>query len=239
MGKNWPATIFLLAATSLACGQSTQSAGTGVIAGTVLNEEGQLVDHSQVCTQITSGSKTEIGCPVFTDKDGRFQIENAKFGTYAVFAIKEDDGYSIENQDAREQKITITPDAPWANVTIQLKPKGGILIGSVKDKASGHPVKEIQAHYMVISGTGAGGGGAAYHRNGEFRLIVPTACDLVVAVSAPGYKGWVYTDPSNPSRPVLRMSSGEWKELDIELEPLPNPSGQRGAGDSQNAEQPR
>jgi hypothetical protein len=39
----------------------------------------------------------------------------------------------------------------------------------------------------------------------------------------------------------LRLSPGEQKKLDIELEPLPNPSDQRRrlAGDSQGAEQPR
>ena len=243
MSKNWPAIIFLLVATCLACGQSeTQSGGTGTVAGTVLNEEGQLVDHSKVCTQFTSGNqrenRTEINCRVSTDKDGRFQIENLKLGTYGVFAIKEDDGYSFDNQ-APGQNVRITPDAPWVDVTIRLTHKGGILIGSVKDKTSGHSVKQIQPQYMVIDAK-CGNGGGSSRADGTFRMIVPTACDLVVAVSAPGYKGWVYTDPSDPSRPVLRLSPGEQRKLDIELEPLPNPSDQRGglAGDTQGAEQP-
>lgn len=239
MVKNWPATIFLLAVTSLTSGQSnTQSGGTGTIAGTVLNEEGQLVDHANVCTQFTSGSRTEINCRLSTDKDGRFQIENVKFGAYQVFATKEEEGYSIDNQ-APGQNVMVTPDNLWANVTIRLRPKGAFLIGSVRDKTSGKPVKEIIAQYIVIDDA-KGGGGEAFHRNGEFRLIAPTACDLVVIVSAPGYKGWVYTDPSDSSRPILRLSPGEQKKLDIELERLPNPSGHRGLADnSQNAEQPR
>jgi hypothetical protein len=187
------------------------------------------------CARRLPGSKTEIDCRVVTDKDGRFQIENAKFGTYAVFAVKEEEGYSFENQ-AAGQETRITADHPWADVTIRLQHKGGILIGSVRDKISGQPVKEVQAQYIVVDG--AGGGGAAYHRIGEFRLIAPTACDLVVIVSARGYKGWVYTDPSNPSRPVLRMSPGERKQLDIELEPLPNASGQRSLADDNQGTEP-
>jgi hypothetical protein len=70
MGKNRPAIILLLAVTSLLCGQSNpQSVGTGTVAGIVLNEEGQLIDHVNVCTQVTSGSHTEINCRAVTDKD--------------------------------------------------------------------------------------------------------------------------------------------------------------------------
>jgi hypothetical protein len=162
-----------------------------------------------------------------------------KFGTYEVFATQEEEGYSIENQ-APGQRVTITPDNLWANVTIRLRAKGGILIGSVRDKSSGQPVNGISAQYMVIDGKDGGGGGFR-RSDGEFRMTAPTECNLVVIVSAPGYKEWVYTDPSTPSLPVSRMSPGERKQLDIELEPLPDPAGQqrRLADDNQGAEQPR
>src|ERR1700746_2265375 len=174
MGKNWPAIIFLLAVTSLISGQSnTQSVGTSGIAGTVLNEEGQLVDHSNVCTQVTSGSRRIISCGVFTDKDGRFQIENVKFGNYEVFATKEEEeGYSIDNQ-APGQRVTITPDNPWANVTVRLRSKGGILIGSVRNKTSGHPVKEISAQYIAIDRKDVSGFAGFSTADGDFRMIAP------------------------------------------------------------------
>ena len=52
-------------------------------------------------------------------------------------------------------------------------------------------------------------------------MKLPASSDLVVIVTAQGYKGWVYTDSDDQSRPVLRMAAGEQKELDIELQPLP------------------
>jgi len=84
----------------------------------------------------------------------------------------------------------------------------------------------------VIDGKCGGGSGGTRSDDGEFRMTVSTACDPVIFVSARGYKGWVYTDPSDPSHPTLRINSGEQKRFDIELEPLPSPS-QRGAGESQ------
>jgi len=240
MCRNSMLIIFLFVATSLACGQaSMQSVATGVIAGTVLSQEGQVVDHSQVCTQSTSGSRTEINCRGVTDKDGRFQIDNVKFGTYGVFAMKVEEGYTVENQSPG-QRVRITGDHPWADVTIRLRLGGGILIGSVRDKTNGHPVKEFQAHYLVIDGKCGGGGGGSRSANGEFRMPVPSGCDLVVALSARGYKGWVYTDLSDPSRPVLRMSSGERKQLNIDLERVSHASDQPSSADgSQSIEQPK
>jgi len=44
---------------------------------------------------------------------------------------------------------------------------------------------------------------------------------------AAGYKGWVYTDAASPSRPVLRVASGEKKMMNIQLEPLPTNSATR------------
>ena len=148
------------------------------------------------------------------------QIEHLKTDTYGVFAEKEEEGYTDWNQSPG-QKVEITIERPSANVTIRLRPRGGFLVGSVKDKTSGKSVDGISVRYMAVD-TGDGG----FRRAKEnFQITVPTATDLIVAVSAEGYKSWVYTDPSDPSHPVLRLASGEHKLLEIELEPLPkNPT---------------
>lgn len=217
MRQKWSAAVFLVFAALLTCAQTNlQSPGNGVIVGTVLNEEGQLVNQARVCTSITSGDNTEINCRACTDKDGRFKIEHLKTGTYGVFAEKEEEGYTEWNQSPG-QMVKITIERSSANVTIQLSPRGGILIGSVKDKTSGKPVEAISVRYMDVDK----GGGGFTRANGNFRMTVPTATDLVVAVSAEGYKSWIYTDPSDSSHPVLRLASGERKVLEIELEPLP------------------
>jgi hypothetical protein len=216
--------VFLLSANLLALAQATSpffsDDANGMIAGTVLDGTGQVADHARVCVSvtsgnITSGTTTNINCAASTDKYGQFQIEHLKIGDYAVFARDSRDEPSIDDQQG--QKVTLTAAAPYAHVTIRLKP-GGILLGSVTDASSGKPVEQFQVQYQELDEQGAG---TAFANHGRFRLVVPVATDLVIIVTAPGYRGWVYTDSDNPSRPVLRVASGEQKELDIELQPLP------------------
>jgi hypothetical protein len=71
--------------------------------------------------------------------------------------------------------------------------------------------------YLDVDGKASGF--SPFTSDGEFHVTLPPECDLVVIVSAKGYKGWVYTDPINPTSPVLRLSAGERKRLDIQLEP--------------------
>jgi hypothetical protein len=51
------------------------------------------------------------------------------------------------------------------------------------------------------------------------RVLVPPGLDVIVEVHAEGYRRWFHIDPSNRSRPTLRLASGEEKQLDVELEP--------------------
>jgi len=43
---------------------------------------------------------------------------------------------------------------------------------------------------------------------------------------AKGYRGWVYTNPSDGS-PLLKVKTGERKVLDVQLEQLPNETAQQ------------
>jgi hypothetical protein len=49
------------------------------------------------------------------------------------------------------------------------------------------------------------------------RVPVGSATEVIVEVSAKGYKNWFYFDPSDPSRPVLRLESGEERSLEVQL----------------------
>jgi len=129
-------------------------------------------------------------------------------------------GYSIDNQSPG-QEVRITEDEPWATATVRLRPRGGILVGSVSDKTTGKAVKGAWVQYILIDN----GGGSRY-TDGEFQMAVPADSDLLVLVWAKGYKGWLYNDASSPTRPVLRLASGERKVLEVELEPLPKTSTQ-------------
>jgi hypothetical protein len=226
--------ILLLSTSFLALAQTISpffaDGANGTISGTVLDGRGQVAEDAQICLSVTSRngtSSTEIqtSCTTSTNKYGQFQIEHLKIGTYTVFAKDAADQSSIE--DEKGQTVTLTATAPYTNLTMRLK-TGGILLGSVTDAVSGKPVEQFRVQYEPLDEEG---GGTAFANHGHFRTVVPVATDLVVIVTAPGYKGWVYTDSENSSRPTLRVASGEQKQLEIQLDPLP-PGSASGHGNS-------
>lgn len=202
---------FVACVASLATAQNI-----GRITGTVMDDHGQVVEDATVCLSIPEddGGSTSISCRIFTDH-GQFQIPEVGFGTYGVFAIKEVEGYSINNQSPGE-KVTVSAANPSPEVTVRLRPGGSVLSGTVLDKSNGKPVKGVIVQYLDVDGKASG---SSPFTDGEFHVALPPACDLVIIVSAHGYKGWVYTDPLSPTRPVLRLGAGERKQLDIQLEP--------------------
>ena len=212
------APILLFLATLLCYAQSGQQAlSLGRMNGIVLNEDGQPITHASVCVSSAGSSKTE--CRVQTNETGQFEIEHMSMGTFHVFATKYEDGYSGENQHG--QKVVLSAQDPSANITIELAPKAGMLIGTVRDSLTAKPVHEIQVAYVSTEGKGSGSAGTY---NGGFRVNVPTTSDYIVVVSAPGYKSWIYIDPTDQS-PSLHLASGEQKSVDIELVPKPTTTG--------------
>jgi hypothetical protein len=187
---------------------------TGRITGTVMDEHGQVVEDATVCLSVPAGGTSSF-CRTFTDH-GQFQILSVEFGTYGVFAIQEAEGYSIHNQRPG-QKVTVSAADPSPEVTVRLRPAGPVLSGTVRDKIDGKPVKGIRVQYLDVDGKASGS--SLLNTDGEFHVTLPLDCDLIVIVSAKGYKGWVYTDALSPTYPVLRLGAGGRKQLDIQLEP--------------------
>jgi Carboxypeptidase regulatory-like domain len=202
---------FVACVTSVATAQNI-----GRITGTVMDEHGQVVEDATVCLSVpVDGISSSSMCQIFTDH-GQFQIPKVKFGSYGVFAIQEAEGYSIDNQSPG-QKVTVSAADPSPEVTVRLRPAGPVLSGTVRDKIDGKPVKGVRVQYLDVDGKASGS--SFLNTDGGFHVTLPPECDLVVIVSAKGYKGWVYTDALSPTYPVLRLGAGERKQLDIQLEP--------------------
>ena len=206
----------VLAAVFCCVAQNGSSPVESGITGVVLTQDGQPASGANVCISVHEGQHTSINCRVSADKEGRFTVEHLKPGSYQVFAINEAEGYSIENQ-APGQDVTITGEQPWPNVTIQQRARGGVLVGTVIDKMTGKRLNRAQIQYTSLDSNGSGGTAVI---DGDFQVAVPADSDLLVVVMSEGYRGWVVTDPSNTSRPVLRLGAGERKRLEVELEPL-------------------
>ena len=205
-------TLSVVVAASFVNAQNTAS-----ITGTALNENGATLAHANLCTSVSSGSHTTINCRYSVDSEGHFDIQNIGVGTYGVFAINEDEGYSIDNQSPGV-KVTLTPENPSQNITVHLRPRGAIVTGSVSDRISGKVIEDAWINYIAIDD--GGGGGNHKTSGGRFTMAVPTSSNLLIYVSAHGYKGWVCTDSSSSAQPVVRLAPGERRVLDIELEPL-------------------
>jgi hypothetical protein len=198
-------------------GQSGKAVKRGGITGFVGTEDGQPAAGAEVCVESKSGKSTWDNCLWSVGSDGHFTIDQWPIGSYQIFAIDEHSGYSTENQRPG-QSVKITSNQPWQDITIQMRKPGAIVSGSITDSLTGKPVRPAWISYSGLD-CNASGSTSRINESGAFDLTVPPSCDLVVMVTANGYRGWVFADPSNPSRPVLNLAAGQRRQLDIRLEP--------------------
>lgn len=218
--------LLLLCALLTHAQTSKQSPSEGRIVGVVLNEEGQPVEHAYVCTTIYEQHGSTTGCHGYSGKEGQFELDHWPMGTLSLFAIKPEEGY-VDATKRLTAKVSLTPEAPLAVVIIKLGSKAGILAGSVRDRNTGETVKEVKLTYIAVDGHIRGCASemnSSSSAGSSFEVTLPTAIDLIVFLSARGYKTWFYTVASNDSRPVLRLQPGERRSLNIELEPAHPPS---------------
>lgn len=216
--------LFVLAAILLFGQEDKLPAAQGGIIGFVSTEAGMPPSGTQVCVAIQTENSRGINCRWSVGTGGGFTIEHLPPGSYGVFAINDGAGYSIDNQ-LPGQRVTIAANQLWQNISIRMRQPGGIVSGSVTDSVTGKPISTANVSY---SGLDCNAGGSRRMKDsGTFDLAVPPSCDLVLTVTALGYRGWIFADPLHPSRPVLNLAAGQKKELEIQLEPLrPGPPSQ-------------
>jgi len=188
----------------------------GTISGLVLDEHDQIVEHASVCTTTFSNSTSMTNCRTVTDQSGRFTIEHVPMDSYTVSASKEEDGYSGGMLPG--QKVVLSANQPFAQVTLKLGPRSGILRGTVRDKATGKaigPEGKLSITYVSVEGNESGSIGPL--DGAKLRANLPADREFIVFVSGAGYETWFYLN--DQSRPTLRLKSGEEKVLDVQLEP--------------------
>jgi hypothetical protein len=192
--------------------------GEGVIQGVVLGEGGQPVRGAKVHAELNGVAMAKKIRYVETGESGFFLIDRLDFGNYYVGAMKEEEGYGSSDfsffNDNPLPMAQITAQHRSADVVVNLGPKAGTLTGTISDALTGKPISggfdlvqvKDRSKWMRTSA------------GPNFRVLIPSAKDMEVKVSAPGYETWLYPDPAIPSQ-VLRMDPGSEIHLDIHLKP--------------------
>jgi Carboxypeptidase regulatory-like domain len=213
----WLARFLMALSAYLSLVETTAPQEAGTISGTVTDEHGAPVGKAKVNADPADGRpRGSLLHFVETDDNGHFRIERLSVGKYKVFAKKEDLGYpdmrwSFYSNDVYPT-VEITPTNQNALVRVQLGPKGGILTGSVTNALTGAP---IYASFKLAR--------AAFPNKWispgvppDYRILLPSSTDVMLEVSAPGFKNWNFPSP-------LNLQPGAEMHLDIPLEPAHDP----------------
>jgi hypothetical protein len=196
----------------------------GRITATIFNDEGEPVKEAIVCIFIRRPKDSSIRCGSVTDKNGEVEIEQVNMGKVGLYAESALRGYWEEDEKRpTAQTVTLTSAEPHVHVTLNIGPRPGVLNLSLRDKETGKFVWTATIHLSSTTRNLGSSGTGNYEKSesSELRVPIRPATDVMLEVSAPGYKKWLYTDPANPSQPTLRLNSGEQRSIAVEMEPEP------------------
>lgn len=115
---------------------------------------------------------------------------------------------------------TLSSAEPSVDILVRIGPPAGVLSGSVTDAVTHVAVNAS----FLLRRTATPGEWVSVGQRAEYRLLIPPSTEVSMEVSAPGYKTWYYSGPSDTqNRQPLQLKSGEVAELDIHLVPEEQP----------------
>ena len=187
----------------------------GRIIGLIVNDVNEPIAFAIPCTSIVRTNSARTSCGPKADRQGHFDI-GVPLDTNRVFAQKPDAGYQDLNRPMEQSvEVKLTESDPVAHVTVQIGSRPAEIDLRVTDKTTGKPVDSFTVRWMRIDDRGP----AMFTEDTKNRVLVPPNVDVLLIVQARGYERWFYTDVALASRPVIRLSSGEQRTIDAELEP--------------------
>ena len=199
---------------------------SGRIEVTILNDDGEPVKNASVCLLMQRPDHSNSHCGLVTDQNGNVQIDNVEMGKVGVHAEVPFGGYweADTGHLSRMKTVTFTPKS--RHVTLRIGPRPGVLNVALRDKVTGEFVSSAMIHLGTASHEVGSAGTAHFEHSesSELRVPIPPTTDVVLEVTATGYKPWVYTDDAMPSLRTLRLESNEQRSLHVELEPDPDSS---------------
>lgn len=218
MSREFYMQVIVVALTALTvCPTLSGELQQGRIVGKVVNESGSPVGNAQVTPQFLGPAVMRtLVQKVNSDADGNFRIEGLEWGPYAVYAGKEAEGYPDTRvplyRSRPASRVELSPEHPVRELTVTIGPKGGVLVGSVRDQMGNTPLP-VQLILQKKDGSGL----LYLSEPPDFQALLPANTDVLIEIHAPGYKPWSY---GKESKRTLRLSSGEQIKVDIELHRL-------------------
>jgi hypothetical protein len=185
----------------------------GHIIGFVVNDSNEPVGHAILCTSVVQTHSVRTECGAQADADGHFDIR-VPLETSGIYAEYPAEGYQAANEDPMKQgvRVQLSEQEPVANVTIKIGPSPAEIDLDVTDRSTGKPVSAFVVRWIRIDGS------VTANDSNKGDVLVPPNVELLLTVSSPGFERWFYTDVSAPSRPTLRLASGERRTISVELE---------------------
>jgi hypothetical protein len=213
---------------AIACA-SLAAQNIGVVRGRVVDETGRTVEGVSVeCDPIDSRPSGSAVRTVQTDKAGNFLVDRLSFGSYKLFAMKESAEYPnmafAFYSNNVFPTVTLTAAIPAAEIILKVGPQAGAVEGTVRDGFSGNRVNAT----FLLSRALNPDSWISMSQPSDFKILVPPGADVLIEVSAQGYKTWHYGGASDVlRRPPVRLDSGKNMKLEIQLEP--EEEGKKGA----------
>jgi hypothetical protein len=96
------------------------------------------------------------------------------------------------------------------------------LLLTVTDRATGKAIDDFMIRTFGADGGGAGSAGLAYFpqtEEGEREVRVSPLFDVLLGVTAKGYKNWFYSNPADPSDPTIHLEPGERRAVLVSMQP--------------------
>jgi hypothetical protein len=202
---------------------SIQAQRPGKIVGIVVDEDGKPVLGPSIgFSYSTEQGGTSSGGSSSNVENGEFELAQLPLGKIELNASAPLSGYWHNDASPYKQTVTLTQANPTAHVRLKVGPKPAILVLMVSDRITGKAIDDFMIRTFGADGGGAGTAGLAYFPqtdDGGREVLISPLFDVLLGVTAKGYKNWFYSNPADPSDPTIHLESGERRVVQVTMQP--------------------
>jgi hypothetical protein len=209
-------------ALGLAISSAAQSAGSGSICGTVLDENGQPANGISIMA-VYLGAHSGPYPASRSDSTGHYCLFNVPYGDNVPAADDPTHGYANSQASlyaaTTDNKVPVnvahlSAEHPQATIDFRLPYKAALLMIHLTDAITGRP--QLALFYELSAQADPQGRYMKGSQSAKNQLLVPPNENVLLKVSAPGYREWPYD--GSPGY-VLSLLPGERKTIEVPLQP--------------------